>query len=134
VGSRAEDVVVFRFLEDARRSAVEQEQRLLQFFRDGSNRKAVAGADIADDGIDIVALIEVAQFLHLLGRAAVLVDDDGLDLHAAEADFIIWSRPGTLVQFADDEFGSLAGRDAEALGCGTRQECDDADLEGLLCR
>ena len=72
----AEHVIVFAFLEDARRAAIHQHQHLLQLFSDRRHREAVAGADIAEHDIDIVALVEIAQFLHLLGGAAVLVDDD----------------------------------------------------------
>ena len=85
----AEHIIVFRFLEDARRAAIHQHQQLLQLLGDRRHRKAVAGADIAEHDVDIVALIQVAQFLHLLGGAAVLVDDDRLDLHAAEPDLLV---------------------------------------------
>ena len=128
----AEHVIVFRFLEDARRAAIHQHQHLLQFFGDRRHREAVAGADIAEHGIDIVALIEVAQLLDLLGRAAVLVDDDGLDLHAAEPDLLVGRGRGALVQLVDDELAAVAGRDAETVGGGPGQERHDAEFEGLL--
>ena len=132
VGGGAEHVVVFRFLEDARRAAIHQHQHLLQFFGDRRHREAVARADIAEHDIDIVALIEVAQFLHLLGRAAVLVDDDGLDLHAAESDLVVRCGGGALVQLVDDELAAVAGRHAETVGGGPGQERHDAELESVL--
>ena len=128
----AEDVVVFGFLEDARRAAIHQHQHLLQFFGDRRHGEAVAGADIAEHDIDIVALIEVAQFLDLLGRAAVLVDDDGLDLHAAEAHLLVRRGPGTLVQLVDDELAAVAGRHAETVRGGPGQERHDAEFETCL--
>ena len=105
----------------------------LQFFCDRSHGEAVAGADITDHDIDIVALIEVTQFLHLLGGAAILVDDDGLDLHAAEPDLFVrrWCRP--LVQLVDDELRAVTGGDAETVRRGPGQEGHNAQFEGFLC-
>jgi len=85
----AEYIIVLRFLEDARRAAIHQHQHLFQLFRDRGDREAVAGADVAKHDIDIVALVEVAQLLDLLGGAAILVDDHRLDLHAAEPDLLV---------------------------------------------
>ena len=132
----AEHVVVFGFLKNARRAAIHQHQHLLQLFRNRCHRKAIAGADIAEHDIDIVALVQVAQFLHLLGGAAVLVDDDGLDLHAAEPDLLVRRGGGALVQLVDDELRAVAGRDAKAVGSGPGQKCHDAEFEALLrgCR
>ena len=130
----AEHVVVFGFLEDARRAAIHQHQHLLQFFGDRRDRKAVAGADIAEHDIDIVALIEVAQFLHLLGGAAVLVDDDGLDLHAAETDLLVRGGRRAFVQLVDDELRAVAGGNAETVRRRPGQEGHDAELEGFLRR
>ena len=131
-----EHVVVFRLLEDARRAAIHQHQHLLQFFRDRRHGKAVAGADIAEHDVDIVALIEVAQFLHLLGGAAILVDDDGLDLHAAKPDLVVRRGRRSLVQLVDDELSAIAGRDAETVRRGSGQERHDTELECFLrgCR
>ena len=128
----AEHVIVFRFLEDARRAAIHQHQHLLQLFGDRRHRKTVTGADIAEHDIDIVALIEIAQFLDLLGRAAVLVDDDGLDLHAAEPDLVVRRGRRALVQLVDDELAAVAGRDAETVRGGPGQERHDAEFETLL--
>ena len=132
MGGGAEHVVVFAVLEDARRAAIHQHQHLLQLFRDRRDRKAVAGADIAEHDVDIVALVEVAQFLHLLGGAAVLVDDDGLDLHAAEADLLVRRGRRALVQLVDDELRAVAGGNAETVRRRPGQERHDAELEGFL--
>ena len=134
MGGGAEHVIVFALLEDARRSAIHQHQHLLQFFCDRRDGKAVAGADIAEHDVDIVALVEIAQFLHLLGGAAVLVDDDGLDLHAAEPDLLVRRGRRALVQLIDDELRAVAGGDAETVRRRPGQERHDAELEGLLCR
>ncbi len=128
----AEYVIVFRLLEDARRAAVHQYQHFLQLFGNRRDREAVAGADIAEHDVDLLALIEIAQLLHLLGGAAVLVDHDGLDLHAAEADLVVGRGALALVQFIDDELTAVAGGDAKALGRRPGQERDDAELEGVF--
>jgi hypothetical protein len=132
MGCGAEHIIVFRFLEDARRAAIHQHQHLLQFFGDRRDSQAVTGADIAEHDVDIVALIEVAQFLHLLGRAAVLVDDDRLDLHAAEPDLLVrlWCR--ALVQLVDDVLPTVARGHAKTVRRGSGQEGHDAELEGFL--
>ena len=116
MGRGAEDVIVFRLLEDARRAAIHQHEHLLQLFGDRRHGETVAGADIAQYDVDIVALIEVAQLLDLLGRAAVLVDDDRLDLQSAEAHFVVRRGPGTLVQLVDHELAAVAGRNAKTVG------------------
>ena len=134
MGGGAEHVVVLAVLEDARRSAIHQHQHLLQLFRDRCDSKAVTGADIAEHDVDIVALVEIAQFLHLLGGAAILVDDDGLDLHAAEADLLVRRGRRALVQLIDDELRAVAGGNAETVGRRPGQERHDAELEGFLSR
>src|SRR5438128_796136 len=130
----ADHVVVFGLLGDARRAASHQYQHLLQFFRDRCDGQAIAGADIAEHDVDIVALVEVAQLLHLLGGAAILVDDDGLDLHAAEPDLFVRRGRGALVQLVDDELTAVAGGDAKTVGGRPGQECHDPELEGILRR
>ena len=132
MGGSAEHVVVFAVFENARRSAIHQHQHLLQLFRDRRDSKAVAGADIAEHDVDIVALVEITQLLHLLGGATILVDDDGLDLHPAEADLLVRRGGRPLVQLIDDELRAVAGGNAEAVGRRPRQERYDAELEGFL--
>jgi hypothetical protein len=127
----AEHIIVFRLLEDARRAAIHQHQHLLQLFGDRRHREAIAGADIAEHDVDVFALIEVAQFLHLLGGAAVLVDHDRLDLHAAEADLVVGRRRRAFVQLIDDELPAIARGHAKAFRGGTGQERDDAELESI---
>ena len=129
-----EHIIVFPFLEDARRATIHQHQHLFQFFRNRRNRETIARADIAEHGIDIVALIEVTQLLDLLGRAAVLVDDNRFDFHAAEPDLLIRSGGSAFVQLVDDKLSAVAGRDAETISGGPGQERDDAQFESLLRR
>ena len=128
----AEHVVVLAVLEDARRAAVVEDEELLQLLGHRRHRQAVARADVADHRVDLVAVVQVAQLLHLLGGAAVLVDIDRLDLHAAEADLVVRRRRGAGVEGLDHHLGAVDRRDAEALGRLARQEADDAQLEGLL--
>ncbi len=132
MGCGAEHIIVFRLLEDAGRAAIHQYQHLFQFFGDRRHRETVAGADIAEHDIDMVALIEVAQFLDLLGGAAVLVDDDGLDLHAAEADLVVRRGRGSFVQLVDDELAAVTGRDAETVRGRPGQERHDAEFETVF--
>jgi hypothetical protein len=75
----AEHVAVLAVLEDARRAAVVKDEEFLHLLGDRCHRQAVAGAHVADDRVHLLAVVEVAQLLHLLGRAAVLVDVDRLD-------------------------------------------------------
>ena len=130
----AEHVLVLAVLEDARRAAVVDEEELLHLLGRGRDREAVARADVADDGVDLLAVVQVLQLLHLLGGAAVLVDVDGLDLHAAEAGLVVGRRRGALVEGIDQHLGAVDRRDAEALGRLAREEADDADLERFLGR
>ena len=130
----AEHVLVLAVLEDARRAAVVEEEELLHLLGRGRDREAVARADVADDGVDLLAVVQVLQLLHLLGGAAVLVDVDGLDLHAAEAGLVVGRRRGALVEGVDQHLGAVDRGNAEALGRLAGEEADDADLERLLGR
>ena len=134
MGSSAEYIIVLGLFEDARRSAIHQHQHLLQLFGDRRHGKAVARADIAEHDVDIVALVKVAQLLHLLGGAAVLVDDDGFDLDAAEADLLVRRGGRPLVQLIDDELRAVAGGNAKAIRRRPGEERHDAEFEGFLCR
>ena len=87
----AEHVVVFGFLKDAWRAAIHQHQHLFQFLRNRSHRQAIARADVAEHDVDLLALIQVAKFLDLLGRPAVLVDNHRLDFHAAKPKLVVGS-------------------------------------------
>src|SRR6266566_185217 len=78
------------------------------------------------------ALIEVTQLLDLLGRAAVLVDDNRFDFHAAEPDLLVRSGGSAFVQLVDDKLSAVAGRHAETISGGPGQERDDAQFESLL--
>ena len=134
MGRGAEHIIILGFLEDARRAAIHQHQHLFKLFRYRRDGEAIAGADIAKHDVDIVALVEVAQLLHLLGGAAVLVDDDGFDLDAAEADLLVRRGGRPLVQLIDDELRAVAGGNAKAIRRRPGEERHDAEFEGFLCR
>ena len=85
VRAGAEQVFVARVLENARRSAIEENRDLLQLIGKRRNRQAIARRNVADHGVDVLPLYEIAVFGHLLGRAARFVDDDGLDVQAVDA-------------------------------------------------
>ena len=130
VGAGAEQVLVARVLEDARRAAVEENGELLQLVGQRSDRETVAGGDVADHRIDVLPLDQVAVLGHLLGRAAGLVDDHDLDRRAVDALARVGRRQRAGVERLDGEFGRIPRRHAERPGRRSGQECDDAELHG----
>ena len=64
----------------------------LQLLGDRRDREAIARRDVADHGVDLVALHEVAEFGDRLRGRAGLVDEFDLDLGAAEADLCCRAR------------------------------------------
>ena len=70
--------------------------------------------------VHLLALHEVAELAHLLGGAAVLVDEDQLHLAAAEAGLVV--RGGRLagVDGLHQHLGPVAGRHAEGTGGGAQ--------------
>jgi hypothetical protein len=134
VRGRAEHVAVFPVLEDARRAAVVEDQELLHLLGDRRHGEAVAGADVADHRVHPLAVVEVAHLLHLLGRAAVLIDVDRLDAHAAEADLVVGRGSLALVESLDHHLRAVDRRHTEAFGGRPGQEAHHAELERLLRR
>jgi len=132
VGGGAEDVFELVLLEDAGRAAVEQNEKPLELFGRGRDREAVAGADIAQHRVDMIAFERVAHLLDLLGGAARLVDQLQLDLQAAEPDLVVGLGQAPGIERIDDGLDGLHGRLAERFRRRPGKEGDDAELEHLL--
>jgi hypothetical protein len=134
VRRRAEDVFVLVLLEDARGAAVEEDGEHLQLLGDRGDGEAAARGDVADDGIDVLALHEVAQLGDLGRGAAGFVDEDGLQLEAAHTLLVVGRRHLAGIDRLDQELGGVARRDAERPGGRPGQKGDDAELERPVLR
>ena len=125
----AEQVLVARVLEDARRAAIEEDRQLLELIGERRNRQAVAGGDVSDHRIDILTLHQIAILRHLLGRAAGLVDDGGFDGHAVNAFGRIRRRQRTGIERLDGELRRVARGHPERSGGRAGEERHDPELE-----
>ena len=123
----AEEVVIRRVLEDARRPAVEEDGQLLQLFRERRDGEAVAAGDVADHQVDVLPLHEVAVLAHLLRRAARLVDEHELDRRSAEALFRVRRGKLACIQRLDQHFRRIPRGDAEGSRRSAGQERHHAD-------
>ena len=71
---------------------VPQSKKIVSFLElvgERRDRETVAGRDIADDRVDVLALDEVAVLGDLLGRAAGLVHDHHLDRSSVDALLVV---------------------------------------------
>ena len=89
VGRRAKDVFELVLLEDARRTAVKENEKPLQFLGRRRDSESIARTNIAQQRVDVVALERIAQFFDLLGGAAGLVNELNFDLQATESDLVV---------------------------------------------
>ena len=80
VRADAEHVIARLLLEDARRAAIVEHGERLEFFRHRRHRQAVSRRHVADHGVDLVALHQVAKFGDHIGGGAGLVDIFRFDL------------------------------------------------------
>jgi hypothetical protein len=128
----AKHVFVVALLEYPGRAAVVQDQEPFHFLGRRRHREAVAGTHVPHHRVDLFAVVEVLQFLDLLGGAAGLVDVDRLDLQAAEALLVVRGRRLTGVEGFDQDFGAIDRGDAETFGGLPREEADHAYFEGFL--
>ena len=132
MGGGAEDVFELVLLEDAGCTAVEENQKPLEFLGRRRNGEAVAGADIAQDRVDMIALEGVTQFLDLFGGAASLVDELNFELQAAEADLVVGLGQAPGIERIDDRLGALHGRLAERFGRRPGEKGDKSQFEYVV--
>ena len=131
-GAGAEQVLVARILENARRSAIEEDRQLLELLGNRGHCEAIAAGDVADHHIRVVALDEIAVFVDLLRRAAGLVDEDSLDRRAGEPLGGMGRGKLAGIERFDDHLGPVARRYAERASRRSGQERNDADLDRLF--
>ena len=105
-------VVVF---ENTRCAAVVEDEEFFQLFSHGGHRQAVARAHIADHHIHFLALIQVAQLLHLFGRTTGLVHIHDFDGHAANAWLVVGGGRLAFVEGFDQDLGTVDRRNAKTL-------------------
>src|SRR5882757_799941 len=129
VGRRAEHVFARLLLEDPRRAAVEIDGEGLELLGHRGDREAAPRRDIADYGVDLVALHQVAEFGDDLGSRARLVDVLGFDLGAAEPDGVVGRGCRAGVERLDHDLGAVAPGHAERARARAAQERYDADLD-----
>ena len=123
------EAVVFK---NAGRAAVVQNQKLLQLFSHGGNCQTVTRAYITHHHIHLVTLVQIAQFLHLLGGASGFVHVNDLDGQAANTGFVIGCGRLAFVKSLHQDLGAIDRRNAKALSSLARQKTDDANFESFL--
>ena len=129
VRRRTEHVFARLLLEDARRAAIVIDRQRLELFGHRRDREAAAGRNVADHGVDLIALHEVAEFGDDLRGRAGLVDVLGFDLGAAEAHRVVRRGRGAGIERLDHDLGAVAPGHAEWARGGPAQERHDADLD-----
>src|SRR5271156_2726261 len=80
----------------------------------------------------MVALKGVAQFLDLLGSAAILVDQDNLYFQAAKTDHVIWLYDATRVERVDYGLGPVRQWLSKGFRGRSGKEGDKAKFENLV--
>ena len=128
----AKDIFELVLLEDAGRTALQENQEPLELLGRRRDREAIARADIADHRIDMVALECVAQFLNLLRGAASLIDELHLDFQAAEADLVVRLGQAAGIERIDDGLGALHGRLASRFSRRPRDKGDEGQLKHVV--
>ena len=128
----SEHIVVFVVFKNTRCTAVIQNEEFFHFLGHWGYCQTVARTHITHHGIDLVAVVQVAHLLNLFGSATVFVNVNGFNFHAAKTRLVVWRRRSTFVECVNHNLGAIDSGNTKAIGCLSRQEAHNTDLESFL--